>query len=100
MDIQDFTFEPPSKSEVNAAISDLDSRKSSLKAIMKVPARSAAWFHFDLQADQERFEVSYMDVHLLAEELMEFTDHVEILSPPELADIMKEKLEAVRTSHA
>ena len=41
-----------------------------------------------------------MDVHLLAEELMEFTDHVEILSPPELADIMKEKLEAVRTSHA
>jgi predicted DNA-binding transcriptional regulator YafY len=71
-----------------------------LKAIIKVPSRSAAWFHFDLQADQERFEVSYMDIHLLAEELMEFTDHVEVLSPPELADILKVRLEAVRVSHA
>jgi predicted DNA-binding transcriptional regulator YafY len=46
------------------------------------------------------FEASYMDIHLLAEELMEFVDHVEILSPPELAEILKVKLEAVRTSHA
>jgi proteasome accessory factor B len=76
VDIQDFTFEPPSKSEVNAAISDLDGRRRSAKATIKVPARSAAWFHFDLQANQERFELSYMDIHLLAEELMEFVDHV------------------------
>jgi predicted DNA-binding transcriptional regulator YafY len=41
-----------------------------------------------------------MDIHLLAEELMEFTDHVEVLSPPELADILKVRLEAVRVSHA
>ena len=45
------------------------------------------------EADQELFEVSYMDIHLLAEELMEFVDHVEILSPPELAEILKVKLE-------
>lgn len=100
VDIQDFTFEPPSKSEVSAAISDLDSRRRSLKAKIKVPARSAAWFHFDLKADQELFEVSYMDIHLLAEELMEFVDHVEILTPPELSEILRVKLEAVRTSHA
>jgi predicted DNA-binding transcriptional regulator YafY len=68
--------------------------------MIKVPARSAAWFHFDLKADQEQFDVSFMDIHLLAEELMEFVDHIEILSPPELADILKVKLEAVRTSHA
>jgi predicted DNA-binding transcriptional regulator YafY len=41
-----------------------------------------------------------MDIHLLAEELMEFFDHIEVLSPPELADILKAKLEAVRDSHA
>jgi predicted DNA-binding transcriptional regulator YafY len=100
VDIQDFTFEPPSKSEVNAAISNLDGRRRSLKATIRVPARSAAWFHFDLRADQEIFETSYMDIHLLAEELMEFIDHIEILSPPELSDIIKVKLQAVRNSHA
>jgi predicted DNA-binding transcriptional regulator YafY len=41
-----------------------------------------------------------MDIHLLAEELMEFIDHIEILSPPELSDIIKVKLQAVRNSHA
>ena len=100
VDIQDFTFEPPSKSEVNAAIAELDSHKRASTARIKVPARSAAWFHFDLDAEQEMFDISFMDIHLLAEELMEFVDHVEILSPPELADILKVKLEAVRVSHA
>lgn len=100
VDIQDFTFEPPSKAEVDAALAELESHKSSSKATIKAPLRSSAWFHFDLKADQKQFEISYMDVHLLAEELMEFVDHIEILSPPELVDVVKAKLEAVRISHA
>jgi predicted DNA-binding transcriptional regulator YafY len=50
--------------------------------------------------DQDLLEVSFMDIHLLAEELMEFVDHIEILSPPELADLMRTNLDAVRNSHA
>ena len=41
-----------------------------------------------------------MDVHLLAEELMEFVDHVEVVSPQELQDVLRSKLEAVRSTHA
>jgi len=100
VDIQDFTFEPPSKAEVSDALAELDKHRSSSKASIRVPNKSAAWFHFDLHPDQDVFEVSYMDLHLLAEELMEFVDHVEILSPPELADLMRHNLEAVRSSHA
>jgi proteasome accessory factor B len=100
VDIQDFTFDPPSKAEVNAAIADLDKHRSSSKAKIRVPARSAAWFHFDLMPDQAFLEVSFMDMHLLAEELMEYVDHIEILSPPELADLMRTNLDAVRNSHA
>jgi proteasome accessory factor B len=100
VDIQDFTFEPPSKAEVNAAIAQLDQHRSSSIATIKVPTRSAAWFHFDLKSDQDELDLPFMDIHLLAEELMEFVDHIEILSPPELADILKAKLEAVRDSHA
>ena len=100
VDIQDFTFDPPSKAEVNAAIAELDKHRSSAKAKIRVPAKSAAWFHFDLMPEQDLLEVSFMDIHLLAEELMEFVDHIEILSPPELADLMRTNLDAVRNSHA
>jgi proteasome accessory factor B len=100
VDIQDFTFEPPSKAEVNAAIAQLDQHRSSSIATIKVPTRSAAWFHFDLKSDQDELDLPFMDIHLLAEELMEFVDHIEVLSPPELADILKVKLEAVRDTHA
>jgi predicted DNA-binding transcriptional regulator YafY len=41
-----------------------------------------------------------MDLHLLAEELMEFIDHIEIVSPGELKAVLTEKLEAVRLAHA
>jgi predicted DNA-binding transcriptional regulator YafY len=37
---------------------------------------------------------------LLAEELMEFVDHIEIVSPLELAEVLKANLESVRVSHA
>ena len=100
VDIQDFTFEPPSKAEIDAAITQLDSHRSSSKATIKVPLQSSAWFHFDLKADQNQFDISYMDIHLLAEELMDFVDHIEIVSPSELADVIMKKFEAVRNSHA
>jgi proteasome accessory factor B len=100
VDIQDYTFEPPNKSEIDMAMTELDKHRSSSKATINVPVRSAAWFHFDLKSDQNQFEIPYMDIHLLAEELMEFIDHIEILSPPELTFVLRAKLEAVRDSHA
>ena len=100
VDIQDFTFDPPTKVEVNQAIAELDEHRNSSKARIRVPTNSAAWFHFDLNPDQDVFEVSYMDLYLLAEELMEFVDHIEIQSPPELAELLKSNLDAVRNCHA
>lgn len=100
VDIQDVTFDPPSADAIAAAISELEKYRSASSAKLRVPGQSAAWFHFDLAPDQVDFEVSYMDVHLLAEELMEFIDHVEVISPKELADAIRSKLDAVRSSHA
>lgn len=100
VDIQDFTFEPPSKTEVEGAIAELDKHRSASKATIRVPNKSAAWFHFDMKPDQDLLEINFMDIHLLAEELMEFVDHVEVLSPLELKDAIKSKLALVRNSHA
>ena len=100
IDIQDVTFEPPSKTDIASALEELDKHRSASVAKLRIPGQSAAWFHFDLATDQADFEISYMDVHLLAEELMEFVDHVEVVSPQELQDVLRSKLEAVRSTHA
>jgi proteasome accessory factor B len=100
VDIQDHTFDPPEKSEVQAALEELEAHKQSSVAIVKTVPRSAAWFHYDLTDNQELFEIQYMDLHLLAEELMEFIDHIEIVSPSELTMILTKNLEAVRLAHA
>jgi proteasome accessory factor B len=100
VDIQDFTFEPPSKQEVQDAIEALERHRDSSVARIRVPGRSAAWFHFDLKPEQTEFDLTYMDMHLLAEELLEFVDHVEIISPSELRDVLRAKLELVRSTHA
>lgn len=100
IDIQDFTFEAPSKKEIAEAIDELKRHQQSTVAKIKVPTGSSAWFHFDLEPGQTEHELTYMDLHLLAEELLEFVDHVEVLSPNELRDVIRSKLEAVRNSHA
>jgi proteasome accessory factor B len=100
VDIQDFTFDSPSKQEVSDAIAQLEKHQNSLIARIRFPIRSSAWFHFDLKPDQTEIELTYMDLHLLAEELLEFVDHIEIISPSELSDVLRSKLEAVRISHA
>jgi proteasome accessory factor B len=100
VDIQDHVFEPPSKEEVQASLAELEAHRKSSVATLRTPVRSAAWFHFGLLDTQDQFELHYMDLHLLAEELLEFIDHIEIVSPQDLKAVITEKLEAVRLAHA
>ena len=100
VDIQDIAFDVPSKQEVSDAISELERHRNSSVARIRVLSQSAAWFHFDLMLGQTEAEIKFMDMHLLAEELIEFVDHIEVLSPAELSEVLRNKLEAVRSAHA
>jgi proteasome accessory factor B len=100
VDIQDVTFDPPAKAEVAKALGELETHKQSQSAKLKVASASAAWFHFDLATSQEVFEVKFMDLHLFAEELMEFADEIEVIEPRELADLIKANLQKVSDDHA
>jgi proteasome accessory factor B len=100
IDIQDITFDPPSQSEVAKSIADLEAHKLSQTAILQVSPASAAWFHFDLDAGQGQIEINFMDMHLFAEELMEFSDQIEVIEPKELADLIKSNLKQVSHDHA
>lgn len=100
VDIQDVTFDPPAKAEVAKALEELETHKQSQSAKLKVSATSAAWFHFDLAASQEVFELNFMDLHLFAEELMEFADEIEVIEPRKLADLIQANLQRVSDDHA
>lgn len=100
VDIQDVNFESPAKSDLEQALQDLRKHTESQSARIKVKPNSAAWFHFDLTGDQTEVTKSYMDLHLLAAELMEFVDEIEVIEPIALSELIRSKLTAVRDSHA
>jgi proteasome accessory factor B len=100
VDIQDVTFEAPKNGEIANALEELEKFKNSQVARIRVKPQSAAWFHFDLAQDQTEFETNFMDLYLLAEELMEFVGEIEIISPDALSDLVSDNLQAVIQSHA
>jgi proteasome accessory factor B len=100
VDIQDVSFDGPQDGEVAKALSELEKHTDSQKARIRVKPNSAAWFRFDLDNDQVEFETNFMDLSLFAEELMEYVQEIEILSPPELASSVRTNLLKVSEAHA
>jgi len=100
IDIQDVSFDPPGSAEITKTLADLELHKLSQTAKLKTSAASAAWFHFDLAANQTEFEVNFMDLYLFAEELMEFADEIEVIEPKQLADLITANLQKVSDAHA
>jgi proteasome accessory factor B len=100
IDIQNVNFEPAQEQQIALALKQLQDHKASQIARIRVSSKGAAWFHFDLEPEQVEFETNYMDLSLLAEELMEFVDEIEVLAPLELAELIRSNLFAVRDAHA
>jgi len=100
IDIQDVSFNAPESAEITKTLADLELHKLSQTAKLRTSEASAAWFHFDLSANQTEFEVNFMDLYLFAEELMEFADEIEVIEPKQLGDLIRENLQKVRDAHA
>lgn len=94
------TFDFPESSKLQLAIDDLSAHTKNQLASFRVPIRSAPWFHFNLLGDDQTVTIPFMDLHLLAEELMEFCDEVEILEPIELRELVEQKLRELARNHA
>jgi proteasome accessory factor B len=97
------TFASPDPSQVEAALADLESHTQSQVATLRIRRDSQAWFHFhldDQQGETAVVSISYMDVHLLAEELSEYALDIKVLEPQELAKVIRSRFEAVANAHA
>ncbi len=96
------SFDPPSADTLSEAHLDLSKHTESQVAKLVVPRDSAAWFHFNLgqeETETKQLSMKYMDLDLLAEELMEFITELEILEPPQLKILIRQKLEKVLAAH-
>lgn len=100
VDIQDVTFDPVEPAAIEQALAELSELTSSQRARIKIKGNTAAAFHFQLEPNQEDIEISYMDIYLLAEQLMEFVTEIEILQPTKLREIITSNLAAVAKAHA
>lgn len=96
-------FSSPQAEAINAAIADLEAHTASQVATLKVRRDSQAWFHFNLGGERgadAEVSFSFMDVHLLAEELSEYAHDITVISPPELTKAIRTRFEAVANAHA
>lgn len=99
--VLDETFEPVSVSLIETAKADLDAHTASQIATIRLVEGTAAWTLFDPQGSgvvEHSFE--YMDLHLLAEELRELGDSVEVIAPAALVEAIRKGLERVVADHA
>jgi proteasome accessory factor B len=97
------TFEAPSQQDIDSAVADLNEHAKNQKAVLRVRTGSEAWFRYELDLSQnskdEQLELRYFDIYVLAEQLREYADQIEVLEPKELADLVQEGFRKVADLH-
>jgi proteasome accessory factor B len=98
------TFEMPDESVIDSAVKDLDEHAKSQVAVLKVTLRSEAWFRYELDLvpnkKENKLQLNYHDLYVLAEQLREYADQIEVVEPKELATLVELGFRKVADLHA
>lgn len=97
------TFEAPEQHVLDAAVESLNEHAKSQEAVLSVAPGSEAWFRYelDLVADKKDtiHRINYHDVYVLAEQLREYADQIEVVEPKQLADLVRAGFRKVADLH-
>ena len=98
------TFAAPSPDLIAAAVADLDLLAERQAALVKVKPETEAWFRFQLDLTggkkADEVELHYHDIYVLAEQLREYANEIEVLGPESLANLIRAGFEKVANQHA
>lgn len=98
------TFDAPTDEQVLELQRLLDEHIASNVAKLRIKRDSMAWFHFDLPSagtsEDQDFELQYMDVWLLADELRDYAGDITVIEPKELDEAIRHGFEKVAADHA
>jgi proteasome accessory factor B len=96
-------FEAPEQAQIDQAVEDLNQHAQNQQASLVVKPGSEAWFRYelDLTKNNESGELTlkYFDIYVLAEQLREYADQLEVIEPKELADLVKDGFRKVADLH-
>lgn len=99
--ITQMLFDSPGVSDVEAARADLVALLASNKAIIKVKPGTTAAMHFETHNSTNGVvTINFLDLQLLAEELLEFGSAVAVIEPRELSETINGILEEVSDLYA
>lgn len=97
------TFEAPNEDLVLSAVADLNEHASKQVAVLEITPGSEAWFRYELDLVKDRKDnlhnIKYFDVYVLAEQLREYADQIEVLEPKNLAELVKAGFRRVAELH-
>lgn len=86
-------FELPEQAVIDAAVKALDDHAKSQVAVLNVTQGSEAWFRYELDLvankNDNLLELNYHDLYVLAEQLREYADQIEVVRPQELATLVQ-----------
>lgn len=94
-------FDAPSSHEIDDARGELQTLLESNKATIRVKSGTTAAMHFETHNSKDGVvEIHFLDLQLLAEELLEFGSAISIIEPRELREVMNSILEDVTNLYA
>jgi proteasome accessory factor B len=97
-------YRESTETELQTAADALASLVESQVAELEILPDSEPWFRYDMHlpgnGENGRIRVHYMDLHLLAEDIRDYGSAVKVISPPALADAVREGFEKVVSAHA
>jgi len=97
------SFEAPEQAQIDKAVADLNEHAQNQQASLIVKPGSEAWFRYELDLVQNNkageLSLKYFDIYVLAEQLREYADQIEVVEPKELADLVKDGFRKVADLH-
>ncbi|MFM8926699.1 MAG: helix-turn-helix transcriptional regulator, partial [Rhodoluna sp.] len=97
-------FEAVDPKRIESAVQDLEDLASKQIAIIKVRPNTEAWFRYQLDlsgpSSDGKVELHYYDPYVLAEQLREYSNQVQVLKPESLASLVNTGFAKVAEHHA
>jgi proteasome accessory factor B len=100
---ENLKFEAPDQSDVEKSVQELNEHARNQVAVIKVRPNSEAWFRYELDLSETEPEgllsLNYHDIFVLAEQLREYADQIEVQEPKELLELVRAGFAKVADLH-
>ena len=96
-------FEPPAQDLIDKAVKELDDLAKAQVAVVRIQPDSEAWFRYEMDLISDRtsdeIEINYHDIYVLAEQLREYANQIEVQSPEKLVQLIQTGFKKVADLH-